>query len=271
MREQQEVMVDIGGKSFRIMSDDDYLDHIKNGFEPDMVKLFRALAAGSDTVLDVGANIGCTAILFGELAKNVYAFEPSQGTFAFLENNIVNSTYTNIFARNVGLGAETGELPLTVAPWNRSGGFVSNQTQASVGHIIERIQICKLDDVVKSMNLAKIDFIKIDVEGFEGHVLRGATETLRTHKPVVVLELNHWCLNAFQRTSVPDFLDLLRLLFPILLAIDGSSYLNLYDESESYSVMYHHIIHNRFMNVVGAFDESRLGEFRASYQHHFAG
>jgi FkbM family methyltransferase len=271
MAELREVMVDIGGKSFRITSDDDYLDHIKNGFEPDMVKLFRALATGSETVLDVGANIGCTAILFGELAKNVYAFEPSQVTFAFLEKNILNSTYTNVFTQNVGLGAEAGEFPLTVGPWNRSGGFVSNQTQASAGHTVEKIQICKLDDVVKSMNLAKIDFIKIDVEGFEGHVLRGATETLHRHKPVVVLELNHWCLNAFQRTSVPDFLDLLRSLFPVLLAVDGSNYLDLYDESESYGVMYHHIIHNRFMNVVGAFDESRLGEFRASYQHHFAG
>jgi hypothetical protein len=177
----------------------------------------------------------------------------------------------NIFPQNIGLGDEAGEFPLTVWPGNRSGGFVSTQTQASAGHMIEKIAIHKLDELVSAMNLAKIDFIKIDVEGFEGHVLRGAKEIMRIHKPIVVLELNHWCLNAFQRTSVPDFLDLLRSLFPVLLAVDQSNYLNLHDEGERYAVMYHHIIHNRFMNVIGAFNENRLGEFRASYQHQLTG
>ena len=122
---------------------------------------------------------------------------------------------------------------------------------------------------VKSLNLSRIDFIKIDVEGFEGHVLRGAVQTLSAFKPVVVLELNHWCLNAFQRTSIPDFFDFLRSQFPILLAVDGIHYLDLYDESESYIVMYHHIVHMRFPNIVAAFSENRLRMFRELYQHQF--
>jgi hypothetical protein len=124
-----------------------------------------------------------------------------------------------------------------------------------------------LDEVVKSLALSKVDFIKIDVEGFEGHVLRGATETLCSYRPIVVLELNHWCLNAFQRTSIPDYFDLLRSIFPILLAVDGSSYLNLLDESESYIVMYNHILHMRFPNILAAFDENRLTKFRSLYNH----
>jgi hypothetical protein len=57
------VSVDIGGKSYVITSDDNYLADIENGFEPDMVRLFRSVASGSDVILDVGANIGCTALL----------------------------------------------------------------------------------------------------------------------------------------------------------------------------------------------------------------
>lgn len=265
----REIMVDIGGKIYPITSDDDYLENIKNGFEPHMVKLFRALATDSEVILDVGANIGCTALLFGSLSKKVYAFEPSPSTFSFLEKNIARSGLKNIIPQNIGLGEEKTETSLTFAPSNRSGSFVSNQIQASVGHITEEIAIHQLDEVAQSINSGKIDFIKIDVEGFEGHVLRGAKQTLSIYKPIVVLELNHWCLNAFQRTSIPDFFDFLRSIFPILLAVDGSNYMNLRDESDSYIVMYHHITKFRFPNIVAAFDENRLQIFRQSHQHSF--
>lgn len=265
----KELKVDIGGKEYIITSDDDYLEYIRNGFEPEMVKLFRSLASDSEVILDVGANIGCTAILFGELSNKVYAFEPSPTTFAFLEKNILRSGRKNVFPQNIGLGVESGQFTLTFAPSNRSGGFVSNQIQASVGHTVEKIVIQRLDEAVKSLNLQQIDFIKIDVEGFEGHVLRGGKQTILSNRPVVLLELNHWCLNAFQRTSIPDFFDLLRSIFPILLAVDGSNYMDLHDESDSYSVMYHHILQMRFQNIVAGFDESRLGRFRSLYKYGF--
>jgi FkbM family methyltransferase len=269
MREITAIPVNIGGNIYTITSDDNYLEHIKNGFEPDMVKLFRTLANRSEVILDVGANIGCTAILFGELAKSVYAFEPSPTTFAFLEKNVMNSGLRNIYPLNMGLGSQTGETTLTYSQKNRSGGFVSNQTQASAGHVTEKIIIRKMDEALKPYNLKNVDFIKIDVEGFEGHVIKGGENTLTTHKPVVVLELNHWCLNAFQRTTIPDFFDFLRSVFPILYAVDGAGYLDLNNESESYMVMYHHILHFRFPNILAAFDESRLTAFKSLYQHQF--
>jgi FkbM family methyltransferase len=269
MSRVRELTVDIGGKSYTMISDDDYLGNFKDGFEPDMVQLFRILASGSEVILDIGANVGCTALLFGELSTIVYAFEPSPTTFTFLERNISRSGLRNVFPQNIGLGSEPGEYTLTFAPTNRSGGFVSNQTRTSTGHTTEKIVICRLDEVLKSLKVSKIDFIKIDVEGFEGHVLRGATQALATYRPIVLLELNHWCLNAFQRTTIPDFFDLLRSMFPILFAVDGSSYLNLHDESESYIVMYHHILHLRFTSIVAAFGEDRLDRFVSLYQHQF--
>lgn len=269
MKNYRELTVNIGGNKYTIASDDDYLKHIRNGFEPEMVKLFKILATKSETILDIGANIGCTAILFGELSRNVYAFEPSPTTFAFLEKNISKSGRKNVYPQNIGLGDETSESTLTFSPSNRSGGFVSNQTQASVGHTVEKIVIRQLDEVVNSLDIQAIDFIKIDVEGFEGHVLHGAKKTLSSNRPVVVLELNHWCLNAFQRTSIPEFFDLLRLIFPILLAVDGSNYMDLHDENDSYGVMYHHILHMRFPNIVAGFDETQFNQFRSLYEHGF--
>ena len=265
----REEVVEIGGKAYKITSDDDYLDHIKNGFEPDMVALFQTVASGSNVILDVGANIGCTAVLFGDLAQKVYAFEPSGTTYQFLEKNIAQSGHKQIYPQKIGLGADFLETTIAFDPDNRSGGYVSNRIQANENHTIEKIEIQPMDAFVAAHHLQQIDFIKMDVEGFEGDVLRGAKETLAANKPVVVLELNHWCLNAFQRTSVPDFFDQLRAIFPILYAVDGRHYMDLHDDNESFVVMYYHILHGKFSNILAGYDEQRFAKFKSQYHRGF--
>lgn len=129
-------------------------------------------------------------------------------------------------------------------PWKRNG------------HITERIQLKKMDDIWNFS--VRCDFIKIDVEGFEGNVIHGAANVLNTFKPIVVLELNHWCLNAFRRISVPDFFDILRTFFPVLYAVDTNNITikNLHDPDDAYYVMYGHIVNSRFPNIVAGFDSS---------------
>jgi len=259
--------VPIGAKTYSLTSDDDYLDTITDGFEPDMVRLFQCLLQKRFCALDVGANIGCTSILFGELATRVISFEPSPTTFRFLRTNIEKSGLSNIRLCNYGLGAEPGESLLTYATNNRSGAFVSGTMKTSIGHSTESIRIRTLDEVERELDLPGIDFIKIDVEGFEKSVIAGGRDVIDRFKPIVVLELNHWCLNVFQRICVPDFLDYLRTIFPVLLAIDGTSFLDLHDESESYIVMYHHINHLKYRNLLGAFHADQLDVFHRQYAH----
>ncbi len=256
----------IGGKTYRLTSDDDYLNHVQGEFEPDMVRLFDALLSRNHVAFDVGANIGCTTLLFGDLCQAVYSFEPSPSTFVYLQQNVEASRQQNVTLANLGLGRESGNFELTFAKNNRSGGFVSNLTQASQGHQIESIRIHKGDDWVRAQDIARIDFIKIDVEGFEQHVLEGLAETLQRDRPVVVLELNHWCLNVFQRTSVPDFLDFLRGIFPHLYAVEAGDVRNLHDPNAAYHVMYHHLVNGmKYANLVGAFDRSQLARFSQEF------
>lgn len=264
---EQTIAVAIGQKTYSIVSDDSYLDHIKNGFEPDTVALFNSLLRESDLVFDVGANIGCTSILFGERCRKVYSFEPSPTTFKFLQRNLSNAGLDNVVPMNMGLGSCACESELTFAPSNRSGGFVSDKTQASFGHVTEKIKIERADDAAKLMDLPTSDFMKIDVEGFEKSVIEGSREIIDAYKPIVALELNHWCLNAFQRITIPDFFDFLRARFPILLAVQGNKYSNLHNPSDSYHVMYHHINHFKYMNLVGAFSEERLAKFHKHFVH----
>ena len=280
---EKSINLRIGDKKYQIISDDDYLPQMRSGlkssivnliktlikrndFEPKMVRLFQTLIKEDDVVIDIGANIGCTSILFGELAHQVISFEPSTTTFNLLQRNIKGSGLVNIKLQNYALGSSSSISEITYAPSNRSGGFISNKTTISTGHITEKIKIKKLDDIIDNLKLQKIDFIKIDVEGFEKEVIDGAKKTIARCKPIIVLELNHWCLNAFQRITIPDFFDYLKSIFPILYAIEGNSYADIFDESDRYQIMYNHIINFKFPNIVAAFDKARLVIFLENYQ-----
>lgn len=256
---EDSVLTRIGAREYRMTSDDSYLQHIRGEFEPAMVALFLSLLREGDCVLDIGANIGCTSLLFSQLARQVHSFEPSPTTFRLLQKNLADAGVDNVVAANLGLGDSEGTFELTFAPDNRSGGFVSNLTSASAGHQVESIRIVAGDAYLRAAHIGHVDFIKIDVEGFERKVIEGLAGTLGRCQPVVVLELNHWCLNAFQRTSVPDFFDFLRGVFPYLYAVDLADVRNLHDPDDAYHVMYQHIAHNfRYPNLVGAFNRARI-------------
>lgn len=256
---ERSVVTRIGAKKYRMRSDDKYLDQIRGVFERDMVKLFDSLLRDGDCVLDIGANIGCTSLLFSQRARQVYGFEPSPSTFRLLQQNLNAANAGNVEAVNVGLGKSAGSFELTFSADNRSGGFVSDRVQASAGHQVEQIRIIDGDAWMREAQVGQVDFIKIDVEGFEQHVIEGLAQTIERCKPVVVLELNHWSLNAFQRTSVPDFFDFLRGVFPLLYAVDRADMRNLHDPNDAYHVMYHHIVNNfRYPNLIGAFGADRL-------------
>jgi FkbM family methyltransferase len=260
------VMTDIGGKRYRIESDDNYLKHISGVFEPHMVDLFDTLVKPSDTVLDIGANIGCTAILFGNRARNVVCFEPSPTTFKFLQQNVAAAGLINVKPVNLGLGKTAGRFELTFSTDNRSGGFVSNKMQASAGHQIEAIEIAQGDAFMAACGPGRVDFIKIDVEGFERDVIEGLRATIETDRPIVTLELNHWCLNVLQRTTVPDFFDFLRSVFPVLYAVDTNDIRNLHDPSEAYHVMFRHVAGGfQYQNIVAAFEPGQLATFGAKF------
>ena len=258
---ERTVQTRIGERNFNVISDDNYLEHIRGVFEPGTVRLFSALVRPHDTVLDVGANVGCTSMLFGQLAERVISFEPSPSTYALLRKNLAAADLPNVTPVNLGLGREDGAFELTFAPDNRSGGFVSDNITASDGHSVEKISIAAGDRWLREAGYVQVDFIKIDVEGFERNVIEGLAGTLAASKPVVVLELNHWCLNAFQRTSVPEFFDFLRGVFPVLYAVDDQEPIarDLHNNNDAYHVMYHHIVNNfRYPNLVGAFDRERV-------------
>lgn len=152
----------------------------------------------SETILDIGANIGQTSfnIIHTQQKKRlnpvVYAFEPYPRTFKKLETNRMLNPTISIKTYNLGLGREKGTLHMTQHSPLNSGGFrMTNESENSVS-----VPVISLDEFVSENQLTKIDFIKIDVEGFEVHVLEGALKTLKTFRPILVFEYSLENINA---------------------------------------------------------------------------
>jgi FkbM family methyltransferase len=142
-------------------------------------------------IFDVGSNIGQTAMKFASLGFEniyVYGFEPDTVNFNNAINNLKLNNFKNLFYKNIGLGSENGEFNLKInTPSNRGGNriVINNDFENTL-----KVKISKLDDIVKELKNDKVDLIKIDVEGFEMKVLKGAINTLKKHKPILYIELD---------------------------------------------------------------------------------
>ena len=236
-------------------------------FEPESVRLFDALLRQGGIALDVGANIGCTSLLFSQRAESVFAFEPSPETFALLRRNLDGAGAGNVSAINAGLGAENETATLTSSLHNRSGAFVVEGERPNEGHRSEAIEIRRGDDVWHEMGEPAVDFIKIDVEGFELSVLAGMRALLARCEPIVALEMNHFCLDVLHRITIPEFIEQLQAIFPLVYAVEGASYADLSDADERYHVMHRHVTGSLYPNLVAATDQRLLERFFAAFDH----
>lgn len=281
MDETTLVNLRIGARRYGIRIDDLYLRQARRGlvdrannalrswlgldaFEPRMARLFSQLVRPGDTALDVGANIGCTSILLAQLARQVTAFEPTPKSFALWQDNLGRSGHGNCVGLPIALGAEDKHTLINYNERNRSGAFVADAVQGPGDSA--PIPVRRLDGLFPSLGLPRVDFIKLDVEGYEGRVIEGGWQTIQAHRPVLQLELNAWCLNALHRIALPDFLDFLLDRFPIVYAIEHDAFVDLREQAGRWFVMQRNAMQQRFKEMVVAFDPARLDAFHAAYR-----
>ncbi|WP_192346627.1 FkbM family methyltransferase [Algoriphagus sp. Y33] len=155
--------------------------------------LEKALKKG-DTFIDVGANQGEYSLWAARKvgAKGrVVAFEPMQQLFDQLAENIRlnKSFHKTITPIKLGLSDQKGEVILySSADSNEGTNTIYNTEKFSIES--GKIQLDTLDEQLKSLKINKVDFLKIDVEGAELQVLKGALNTLKQNRPVILLEIN---------------------------------------------------------------------------------
>lgn len=166
------------------------LDIQLNGIyeKEDLTTLFEWLAPlrkifRDSIAVDVGANIGNHSLFFSDFFKQVHSYEPNPRTFKVLSLNA--ELVENVMVNNFGLSNSCDVLKLHVNPKNIGGASIGSATfnNESVGISIQvnKLDSCDLPDL-------PISFIKIDVEGHELLMLRGAELTIRKNKPLIVFE-----------------------------------------------------------------------------------
>ncbi len=142
-----------------------------------------------DTVIDCGAHVGLlTRFALSRGARRVVAIEPDPTNLHCLRANfageIAEGKVTLIEA-----GVWESRTKLTL--WQGEGSSAANSFVWQFKEGLEGVPVVPLDDIVSELNLERVDFIKMDIEGSERHALRGAKQTLERFKPRLAICTYH--------------------------------------------------------------------------------
>lgn len=164
---------------------------VNRAFEPELTILPGLVERGEGVCFDVGAHIGhytyALAAIVG--APYVHAFEPHPRSLATLKR-----LFPDVCLWNLALSDSTSESLLRI-PYLEGRECRSRATleeQAEPGETASasvEVRTCSIDQFVAEHNILHLAFLKIDVEGHEHRVIRGAQDTLATSKPVLLVEI----------------------------------------------------------------------------------
>ncbi|MFC7473177.1 FkbM family methyltransferase [Dankookia sp. GCM10030260] len=218
----------LGGRDWQLAgaAGDSFFAHADD-HAPGMEALAAVAAAilpADGVVLDVGANIGLSALALAPLLPQgrILACEPSPRTVAALRRTLaLNGLEARVAVEAVAVGAAAGEAAFHAAEHSAGAHLLDPGTLGGAALPQVTVPVETVDALVARHGLARLDLIKIDVEGFETEVLDGARATLARFRPLVFAEFNAWTLqcnrSANPRAVLEDWLS----RFPIAHALRG--------------------------------------------------
>lgn len=158
--------------------------HPSTDYQQEIFDAAMALVATFGTAIDVGANVGFHTVRLAQKFHTVMAFEPASANHECLLIN--TNQFHNVSVYNMGLGHEQSDMALELPQDSTNcGAYSLKDFQAqSTAKSSETIRVVPLDNFD-----LEVDFIKIDTQGFESEVLRGATKTIQRCKPVILAEV----------------------------------------------------------------------------------
>jgi len=147
----------------------------------------RELIKNGMSIIDIGAHIGLYTVLAAEKVGNtgkIIAIEPEPQNYKQLLENIKLNSFRNVIPVNCGLGIRNSLEKLYINPYKTcSHTFVLEKN----GNYFIEVRVKTLDSLREELNLKKVDIIKIDTEGAEIPVLKGAEKTLRANPSVKII------------------------------------------------------------------------------------
>jgi FkbM family methyltransferase len=154
-------------------------------YEHNKQALVAKLVKSGDIVYDVGANVGFYTVLFARLVGptgSVVAFEPLPRNLRFLRNHVAMNRLKQVRVVDAAVGDLDGESKFADEPTGAMGKL------SPTGTI--NVSVVSLDALIARQEIATPSLLKIDVEGAEGAVLRGAETMLRTIRPTLLVAIH---------------------------------------------------------------------------------
>ena len=176
-------------------------------WEPESWRAIREHLHPGDTFVDVGAHIGIYSLRAAPVVGpggHVIAVEPNPETVRALQANIdASGAGAVISVQPVACSDTEGTLKIFAAPRNNTGESSLSQANASqIGQATAySARTLPLDVILRNTGVSRVDAIKIDVEGAEYLVLKGAAETLKRHHPFLIVELSEVQLRTMGTSS----------------------------------------------------------------------
>jgi len=186
------------------------LNILRGRYEEEEIRFVRDVLAPGDTAIDAGGHFGFftmhMAALVGPSGK-VYAFEPFDPNADLLERSIAENRFGDrIVFERAAAGAATGSATLTfpAETLNSGGAYLLPAGGALLtGHRTKPVRVVALDDLPLQR---PVRFIKMDVEGAEPQVIRGAARILKEDRPVILSELHPTQLERASAVTADEFL-----------------------------------------------------------------
>ncbi|GJE55822.1 FkbM family methyltransferase [Methylobacterium thuringiense] len=206
-------------------------------WEPHLRACFARLVRRDWTCLDIGANIGAHTLGLASLAGSVIAFEAADRNAAHLRFNVDRSADAGrVKVANLALWDAPAWLSMAAAEEVEGCTFVASgdaadsltRLRANIPSVAERelnltldaVEAMRLDDWLDVHPVRRLDLIKLDVEGSERRVLRGARRTLDWFRPILITEYNPGCATRYFGEPADAYFHDLRVLFSSIRLIE---------------------------------------------------
>ncbi len=161
------------------------------------IQAMRKILRKGDVAFDVGCHKGGWLYWMRRAVGptgQVHAFEPQPELAQYLRDIVQAYAWRNVFIHTCALGSESGKqvlhVPDSTGSTSASASLVSEVASTESAHTTtaHNVELTTLDRFVANQGLKRLDFIKIDVEGYELETLTGAQETLGTLQPTIIIE-----------------------------------------------------------------------------------
>ena len=147
-------------------------------------------------IIDAGGYVGDTALLFSSYTdKNIHVFEASPSNMDIIRETIRLNHLENIVPVSKALGEKSGTATFSLGERNSCNSLVERPGYNYPDHI--EVPVVTLDDYVRENDL-EVGLIKVDIEGGEQQLLKGAVETIRTQHPILLISIYHSADDFFE-------------------------------------------------------------------------